>query len=67
MLKRICEDGAKEKKQKVKGAKQRTEPIAQSRKDLKLRGKWRPGEELLRSGMRIMRNRVIYSARHTRH
>lgn len=61
------EQKTKEMKQKVKGDKKRTEPIAQSRKDLKLRGKWRPGEELLRSDMRIMRNRVIYSARHTRH
>lgn len=57
----------KEKKPKVKGARKRTEAIAQSRRDLKLRGEWRPGEELLRSGMRIMGNRVIYSARHTRH
>lgn len=61
VLKTTCEDGAKtkDKKQKVKQSKKRTETIAQSRRDLKLRGKWRPGEELLKSGMRILGNRVI--------
>lgn len=39
------EQKTKEKKQKVKGAKKRIEAIAQSRRGLKLRGKWRPGKK----------------------
>lgn len=61
------EQKTKEKEQEVKETKKRTQARAQSRRHLKLREKWRPGGKLLRSDMRIMGNRVIYSARHTRH
>lgn len=68
MLKRTCEDEAKDKAKEAKcgrGQKKRTEALAQSyRRDLKLRGKWRPGEELLRSGTRIMGNSDLLSKTH---